>query len=591
MSGKRKHHEPPRTSDIVDRRQFLTSSGVSFLTLGSSAHAETDELVFCPPPGFPPHIPLQKERYRNWSLNLDVPNLWTATARTAQDVMTLANWASNHGYTIRARGLGHNWSPIVVPNGTDRCKVLLVDTTQLRGTPSFHPGPYPTATFGTGTTVEEATKFLEGVDNRGTGSAPGYTFQNMTAPGKLTLGGVLAVGAHGTSVPWLVEEPDLKGCMSNLVVSFEAVVTDPEGANPDEYVLKRFDRGDPESSALLVHLGRAFITEVTLRVLPNFYLQVANWYPPADILFEPPSPSPSDRALTSFLDSYGRVEVIWFPFTLKPWVKTWEVRKERIEPQVPGPYNYPWANNISIPVNQWIKNKLFMTPAATPFFAWFEQALTLSNAPPGAVFNGKSRDLLLYVEESTLRVSEYGYALQLRRDQVQETVHTFINQYVSLLSRYKRYGKYPINGPIDIRFTTLDQVDELGVADALPPALSACNSIDPNDKALDTVCWLDVLTFPGTRHAYQFFEELESWMTSRWGRPGNDIMRPEWSKGWAYTRGGGPWTNHRILTKAIPEHYNQSAGTSTFEWARLTLAKYDRHNIFTNEFLSVLLPR
>ena len=65
-------------------------------------------------------------------------------------------------------------------------------------------------------------------------------------------------------------------------------------------------------------------------------------------------------------------------------------------------------------------------------------------------------------------------------------------------------------------------------------------------------------------------------------------MRPEWSKGWAYTAEGGSWTNESILTGQIPSHYNQPV--ATFEHARQTLAAYDRFHIYSNSFLDTLLP-
>ena len=46
----------------------------------------------------------------------------------------------------------------------------------------------------------------------------------------------------------------------------EAIVWD---VRRSRYVVRRFERDDPRIAALLVHLGRAFITEATLRVGVN----------------------------------------------------------------------------------------------------------------------------------------------------------------------------------------------------------------------------------------------------------------------------------------------------------------------------------
>ena len=89
------------------------------------------------------------------------------------------------------------------------------------------------------------------------------------APGDLTLGGVLAIGGHGTCIP-AKDEPLAEfasfGSVSNSVVSLKAVVWDQARS---KYELKEFTRDNAESSAFLVHVGRAFISEVTLQVPRN----------------------------------------------------------------------------------------------------------------------------------------------------------------------------------------------------------------------------------------------------------------------------------------------------------------------------------
>lgn len=545
------------------------------------------------PPNFPSGIPVQLTSFEDWSLYTDVAHIWTANARSEADVVTLCNWARDEGYAIRALGHAHNWSPLVVPNGTpSTAKVLLVDTSRLTGTPTFQfIAGVPTATFGAGTTVEAATLFLESVDNGGTGAAPGYSFLNMTAPGALSLGGVLAIGAHGTGVPWAVSEPALNGCLSNLVVSLRAVVTDPEGSNPDAYTIREFERSEADTAAFLVHLGRAFLTEVTLRVVPNYYLQVTNRYPAAETLFQAPVPGGAlpDEALATLLDDYGRIEVIWFPFTDSPWVKTWERKDGRITPQVPGPYNYPWANRISKLESNIIKAAVHAFPSWTPAFGKGQLFAATEEAPAGAVMNGTARDLLLYVEDSTLRVTACGYALQLPRGDVQAAASAFYVQFTTMLESYRRADNYPINGPVELRFTTVDRQTDLGVPGASPPSLAATHSVDPGDATLDTVFWVDALTLPGTPHSNEFFVELETWMRSTWGSSTPNRLRPEWSKGWAYTADGGPWTQPDLIGSEIPAAYDQGPDAPlTFAWTRQTLAKYDAHNLFTNAFLGSL---
>jgi hypothetical protein len=90
----------------------------------------------------------------------------------------------------------------------------------------------------------------------------------------------------------------------------------------------------------------------------------------------------------------------------------------------------------------------------------------------------------------------------------------------------------------------------------------------------------------------EFFGELEDWMDSVWGTTGTNTMRPEWSKGWAYTRddatsgtGGSGWSNEDVLKNRIPQYYGDN-----FAKASAILAKYDGKDIYRDAFLKKLMP-
>ena len=146
------------------------------------------------------------KEFRDWSQTTVVQGVPTVVASSADDVVRLCNEAAAStppGMKVRALGHAHNWSPLILPtNSAANPNVLLVDTRHLTGQPTAaRVGNHVHATFGAGTTLEEATAFLESLDNQGTSQAPGYSFLNMPAPGDLSIGGTLAIGGHGTSVP------------------------------------------------------------------------------------------------------------------------------------------------------------------------------------------------------------------------------------------------------------------------------------------------------------------------------------------------------------------------------------------------------
>ncbi|HEY8045595.1 MAG TPA: hypothetical protein VIF35_15095, partial [Streptosporangiaceae bacterium] len=122
------------------------------------------------------------------------------------------------------------------------------------------------------------------------------------APGDITLGGLLAVNAHGSAIPGTGETPlagQSYGSLSNLIVSLTAVVW---SSAQGRYTLKTFQRSDPDIRAFLAHLGRAFVTSVTLQVAANQNLRCQSWVDvPAADLFAPPATAGS-RSFASYAD-------------------------------------------------------------------------------------------------------------------------------------------------------------------------------------------------------------------------------------------------------------------------------------------------
>jgi hypothetical protein len=529
------------------------------------------------------------QRFEDWSEYTIVDGVEIYTPQTADDVVRYCNQAVTDKYRVRALGHRHNWSPLVLKPGTPaNPHVRLVDTRNLKGASQrVASDSQMQVTFGVGTTLEDATKYLEKLAGSGASPATGYSFLNMPAPGALTLGGILAIGGHGTSVPWNgMQEPDLMGCLSNLIVSFKAITSTSPGA---PYAIQEFNRSDADASAFLVHLGRSFITEVTLAPVPNYYLQLTNVFAPMqELMASPSSPPTSGQTFSSLLDAHGRVELIWFPYQGNGWAQcnTRYATMPSNGTPTTGPYNFPWMNGIFKGESDWLKSILVEHPALIPVILEFEY-LDAHTEMIDAVFNGTARNLEIYLTDDTLRMTMFGYALQLPRREVQQAVSDFYSQVNYLLS-HNSESPHPINGAVEIRCTTIDRQADLGVTGAKPPALAVTHAID---NSVDTVLWVDVVTFPNTKGSNELFVDLENWMMKTWPAakpPGR--LRPEWSKGFAYTADGGPWTNDPLIEHWIPSVYDRASDGLTFDWAAKTLAKYDSANIFWNDFLELLFP-
>jgi FAD/FMN-containing dehydrogenase len=155
------------------------------------------------------------------------------------------------------------------------------------------------------------------------------------------------------------------------------------------------------------------------------------------------------------------------------------------------------------------------------------------------------------------------------------------------MSSYQLLGLFPMNGPVEIRCSGLDQPGDVQVASAGSPQLSALRPL-PHHPDWDTAVWIDALTIPNTPYSFQFYREMEQWMFSNYGSYA--LVRPEWSKGWAYSPTAA-WADAEILGKRIPAAYNNGyAPNDNFDSARATLNSYDPHRVFSNPFLDTLLP-
>jgi hypothetical protein len=186
---------------------------------------------------------------------------------------------------------------------------------------------------------------------------------------------------------------------------------------------------------------------------------------------------------------------------------------------------------------------------------------------------GAAKDLLLYVRPSTLRATANGYAILTRRDDVQRVVSEFFSFYRRLLERY--------------RARCLDRPGDVRIAGAQPALLSAL-SPQPDHRGWDVAVWLDILTFPGTPASNRAYRDTERWVLGNF-RPPYATVRPEWSKGWAYTS-RAPWTDRRLIGATIPNAFRAGRPRSqTWDAAVGALDRLDPHGVFTSPLLRSLL--
>src|SRR6204780_3019357 len=437
------------------RRAFMAGAAAAgalawvpvFRVTRASAQATTS-----PPPNFPSSISIYQQAYQNWAGMIVIDDVWTCAPASANDVVTLANWAYANGYRLRAKGMSHNWSPILLPSGSTGAGYVLLDTTQDLISVTISAGSPATATVGTGVTMNTLTSAI---------AAAGYGVCAIPAPRDITVGGALAINAHGSAIPATGEtmlSGQTYGSLSNLILSLTAVVWN---SSSGQYVLTTFQRSNPDIRAFLAHLGRAFITSVTLQLAASQNLQCQSWVDiSAADLFAPPA-SAGSSSFASYVDGAGRIEAIWFPFTGNPWLKVWAIApaKPLLSTQVPSPYNYSFTNSVTTAENEFFDEVLEGTTSGTPTY----EELAISLVGSGLIATGtwdiwgQSQNVLLYVEPTTVRIVEAGFTVLTSRANIQQVVSDFYTQYTSLLTQYQNQSQFPMNGPIEIRVTGLDQ--------------------------------------------------------------------------------------------------------------------------------------
>ncbi len=565
----------------LTRRRALQAGALAAGALWLPSGAAAAPARRCPAPrGFPADIELSRELFENWSTAIRVPDVWTCAPRNAREVVDVVNWAYGAGWRVRPRGKMHNWSPLTLePDSECGRRILLVDTTRHLRRIEVLGGDPAAVRVEAGALMDDLVARL---------SERGYGFASMPAPGGITVGGALAIGGHGSSLPGRGESRpagQTYGSLSNQIVSLRAIVWDRDHRR---YRLREFHRSERDTAAFCVHLGRAFVVAYTLRVGSDRNLRCVSLLDiPADELFAPPRASA--RTFAGFVDTTGRAEAIWFPFTERPWLKVWSVAptKPPASRAVDAPYNYPFSDSLSREASDALRAQLLADPSSTPGFGQSEYQAVVSGlaANDSADIWGASKNTLLYIRPTTLRLEEIGYAVLTRRRHVQRVIHEFTSFFSERIAAYRDAGRFPINGPVEIRVSGLDRPAHVEVAGAKPPPLSSL--VPSRGSGWHAAVWFNVLSFPGTDHEYAFFRELERFLLDNY-RGGHGLARPEWSKVWAFTRNAA-FADDRLIGNGFPRRYRRGRPRhADWDWALRTLDRYDPHRVFGNGFVDRL---
>ncbi|XP_021945500.1 uncharacterized protein LOC110843774 isoform X2 [Folsomia candida] len=527
------------------------------------------------PPNFPLGITLLSSDFLNWSELLNMRSLWAAEPETPEDVVTLANWAYKHGYSLRPRGYSHSWAPLTVTPASQCSRTLIVDTTKhltamrmLTNSSGLH-APINVLTQ-TGASWEDLLNYLES-KNLGIFSFP--------AVGKMTIGGTLAVGAHGTGFPTRAAKLDT-GFRTG-----DAVVWDYK---KNEYALRTFTRlQDEDMRAFLVHLGRAFITQVSLMVGPNYNLRcqsITNIR--ADALFS--RDHDNENALANFVENYDRVEAQFFPYTDRTWLKLWTEEKVKSGNAltIDKPYPYTHGRQVFRPADRLISLLASGITRLTPVISRMTYEIGVSGVALTRTADvwGPSKNSLLYYHHLAHKFVSLGYNVVTSRANIQKVVNLCYLFYSRLSDEMATKGMWPMNQPLEFRITGLDKVEVMEINSTKttikPPALSFLSEIEGHPE-YDVAVFFGLHYFPGTPNTATFMKAWESFLFTNFNG-GYATARVEWAKTWGFDDDNS-WVNSTVFNQILPATYG-----SEWNWAMAKLDEYDPHNIYSNEFLQKL---
>ena len=261
---------------------------------------------------------------------------------------------------------------------------------------------------------------------------------------------------------------------------------------------------------------------------------------PTSELFAPAGPG---RTFESFVDASGRAEAIWFPFTDKPWLKVWTVSpsKPAASRAVSAPYNYPFSDTIPQPVARMADLLVTATRAPPVRRLEYEIAKAGLAATRSLDLWGQSKDVQLYIKSSTLRVDEWGYAVLALAPTCSGCCTARRREVHRAAADLPRRGQLPDERPGRVGW---DASAGSATAGASPP-LSAPRRA-PDRPEWDTVVWINLLTFAGTRDSLAFYRDFERWVLATFDGT-RATLRPEWAKGWAFTATQPPPTRSRLV--------------------------------------------
>ena len=393
-------------------------------------------------------------RWQNWSGNQECVPARIVRPTTLASLQSAVRRAHVERLPVRAFGARHSWSPLVPTDG------VLLDMTSLDRVLAVDAA--------TGTVEVEAGIRLEGLTRAA--AAAGLAVPSPTVATSFTVGGMVATGSHGTGTAGAT--------FSDAVVGLTVVRSDGE--------VVRLGPDHPDLPAARVGLGTlGVVYAVTFKC------------PPARHTLAVDAKIPMSQLLSSLLDMVARhdaVMVMWYPYTHKAWVKTWDVTDRAVD--------FNWWDRALDTWTQWVVEGVLgrfgcrmikIWPRLTPPFLNLVIAATPERSRVESTLD------TFHFQHVYPRCWDSSWAVPL--SDAPEAWRSFLD----VVEQFRRQGSYPINLVVASRF--------VGPSSSL---------LSPDYGRAS--CYIEATTLVGTAGVEEFYRRIEDVLMERFD------ARPHWGK-------------------------------------------------------------
>lgn len=377
--------------------------------------------------------------------------------RTCDELQATVRAAARRG-RIRPVGNSYAWSPLIPTSDTLICLDQLHEVLDVDA-----GGATPSITVQAGISMKRLTTIA---------NQQGLTLISPTIFPRVSIGGVLSTGSHGTG-------RDVR-TFSDAALALTFVRPDGE--------LWTVRRGDPDWPAAAVGLG-AFgpLYSVTLQAERAFNVQVEEKKFPIDTVL---------RGIVDAVNTYEFVEMYWFPFSDDMWLMAID--------RTDLPRDYPTlANRARIAVETALTYAAgyVIIPAIARHVPQLTPAM-LKLAPSFQFHEGTT------VEPSALEfhyVTAYPMNYDMEYAVPLEQAARAWRIAIDLVRDYGARGRYPVNFVLHARYIRASQA-----------LLSPAHRPNPDE----IVCMIECVTAIGTPGRDEFYARLASaWADEVGGRP------------------------------------------------------------------------